>query len=141
MTDRRKYAAADLDVRSAIRQVEEDGVTTHTHVVIFARPLLPAERDLFSRMVVGFYYAVHFSGLFGNNLVTEPTIEFPEPARARYTLRQRGVSGPWKDLLFAMLANFSRNIVAILRHDDSRAFDPAHQLALREGVSDRSPSV
>ena len=127
MNEKRLYTPADLDVRPANRQVDEEGVMTHTHTVIFGRALTPAERDLFARLLAGFYYAVHFSGLFGDGLMAEPVVEFPELVRARYTLRQRGMSGAWKDLLFAMLANFSRDVVAISKHDDSRAFDPAYQ--------------
>ncbi|MBI4771929.1 MAG: hypothetical protein HY784_16325 [Chloroflexi bacterium] len=132
MNTERPYTAADLDIRPAGGQVDEDGVTTHTHTVVFARPLTSEERDLFTRLVAGFYYAVHFSGLFGDDLIAEPVVEFPGPARARYTLRQRGMSGRWKDLLFAMLANFSRGVVVISRHDGSRAFDPAYHGRMRQ---------
>jgi hypothetical protein len=44
--------------------------------------------------------------------------------QAIYTLYQRGLPGPWKDLLFAMLATFSAEVVGIARHDHSQALDP-----------------
>lgn len=66
----------------------------------------------------------NFSQQLGNGLVTEPVVEFISDHEARYTLRQRTLSGPWKDLLFAVLANFSYEVAPIQWHDDSRAFDP-----------------
>ena len=78
-------------------------------------------------MIQGFYYTARFSRQFGDDLVAEPVIEFTRPSEARYTLRQRGMSGPWKDLLFAMLANFSHEIVGIREHDGSRVFDQARR--------------
>lgn len=120
------YTRDDLTIRRGERDVSEE-ITTHTHTVVFAHPLTKREKHLFTRMIQGFYYPVRFSQQFGDNLVAEPVIEFTRPDEARYTLRQRGMSGPWKDLLFAMLANFSHEIVDIREHDGSRVFDPARR--------------
>lgn len=116
----------DLTIRPGEQKVEGE-ITTHTHTIIFARPLINKERHLFTRMIQGFYYTVRFSKQFGDNLVTEPVIEFTQENKARYSLQQRGMSGPWKDLLFSMLANFSYEIAVIREHDGSRIFDPTHR--------------
>ena len=119
-----KYTLDDLTIRRGERSINGD-ITVHTHTVVFARPLTERERHLFTQMIQGFYYTVHFSQQFGDDLVAEPVVEFTRPDEARYTLRQRGMSGSWKDLLLAMLANFSHEIVGIREHDGSRVFDPA----------------
>ncbi|MEA3340266.1 MAG: hypothetical protein U9R15_09895 [Chloroflexota bacterium] len=120
-----KYEIDDLAVRHGERNINGE-ITTHSHVVVFARSLTEGEKLLFTRMIQGFYYAVRFSRQFGDNLIAEPVVEFIQPDQVRYTLRQHGMSGPWKDLLFAMLANFSREIVGIQQHDGGRVFGPAH---------------
>ena len=120
------YTMDDLTIRPGERKVEGE-ITTHTHTIIFARPLINKEQHLFTRMIQGFYYTVRFSKQFGDNLVTEPVIEFTQENKARYSLQQRGMSGPWKDLLFSMLANFSYEIAVIREHDGSRIFDPTHR--------------
>jgi hypothetical protein len=93
--------------------------------------LTRAEQHLFRDVMIGFYHTVYFSRQFGNSLVTEPVVEFVSESDARYTLWQRKLSGEWKDLLFAILANFSHEVAPIALHDDSRVFDPiyAHQPA------------
>ena len=135
----------DLMIRRGERSINGE-ITTHTHTVVFARPLTERERHLFTQMIQGFYYTVHFSQQFGDDLVAEPVVEFTRPDEARYTLRQRGMSGPWKDLLLAMLANFSYEIVGIREHDGSRVFDPVRwpsvALAQMETVQPQSvPAV
>ncbi|ETW94079.1 MAG: hypothetical protein ETSY1_36435 [Candidatus Entotheonella factor] len=117
-TDTDLYLGASTDVK------HHDQVIIHTHRLIFARPVTRAEQHLFADVLVGFYYTVHFSQQFGNGLISEPLVEFVSDHEAQYTLRQRTLSGPWKDLLFAILANFSYEVVPIQWHDDSRAFDP-----------------
>ncbi len=121
-----KPTYTDADVRiGATTDVKREGQTVvHTHRVIFVRPLTRAEQHLFADVLVGFYYTVHFSQQFGNGLVAEPVVEFRSDHEARYTLKQRTLGGPWKDLLFAVLANFSHEVAPIQWHDDSRAFDP-----------------
>ncbi|MBV7334185.1 hypothetical protein KFU94_39320 [Chloroflexi bacterium TSY] len=53
-------------------------------------------------------------------------VEFLSESEARDTLRQTELSGDWKKLLFAILANFSHEVAPIRLHDESRAFDPAY---------------
>ncbi len=124
-----QYAYNDLEIRSTERQTEGDQVISHTHTVIFSRPLTAQEQQRFARLMLSFYDVVHFSRYFGDNLLAEPEVTFTAPDQARYTLHQRGVSGPWKDLLFALLATFSHEVVGIAQHDGSRAFDPAREQA------------
>jgi hypothetical protein len=119
-----KYTAADLQV-SKVARFERDGeVISHTHTVLFGRPLSTAERRLFAEVLTGFYYTVHFSKQFDGDFVAEPIVEFESPDRARYTFRQTSLSGSWKDLLFAVLLSFSHEVAPIVRHDESRAFAP-----------------
>ena len=116
---KQKYTEADVHI-GTIADVKRAGATlTHTHRVIFTRPLTRAERHLFADVLVGFYYTVHFSQL------AEPVVEFLSAHAAQYTLRQRTLSRPWKELLLAILANFSQEVAPIRWHDESRAFDPA----------------
>lgn len=119
------YTKADLHI-GTITEVRQEGETVvHTHHVRFARPLTRAEQHLFADVLVGFYYTVHFSRQFGDGLVAEPVVEFTSACEARYTLRQKTLSGPWKELLFAVLGNFSHEVAPIRWHDESRAFEPA----------------
>lgn len=124
MEKKRTYSLADLDVGTSAAIAEENGIFSHTHTVQFSRPLTLAERMLFVDVLTGFYHTVHFSRRFGDGLVGVPVVEFPEDGLARYTLRQTSLSGPWKELLMAILANFGHEVAPIDRHDDSRIFAP-----------------
>lgn len=118
------YTKADLTLGRLATISRDDDITTHSHIVEFARPLTEAERHLFCDVLRGFYHTVRFSRQFGAGLVAEPLVEFTGLDRARYTLRQTSMQGAWKDLLFAILTNFSHDIAPIARHDESRAFAP-----------------
>ena len=123
---RRRIADAktNLKLGTIATITRDDGVTAHSHSVEFARPLTEAERHLFCDVLRGFYHTVRFSRQFGAGLVAEPLVEFTALDKARYTLRQTSMQGAWKDLLFAILTNFSREIAPIATHDESRAFAP-----------------
>lgn len=124
MPAKRVYAEADLQIGLESHTAREQGIITQTHTVVFGRPLTQAERHLFMAVLTGFYHTVHFSHQFGEGLVAEPVVEFDAPDRARYTLKQTTAHGAWKDLLFAILANFSYEVAPILGHDDSQVFVP-----------------
>lgn len=124
MSEKQSFSETDLQVGTTGRIDQAQDVFVHTHTVLFDRALSQAERHLFASVLTGFYYTVHFSHQFGNGLVAEPIVEFEAPDRARYTLKQTALNGPWKDLLFTILANFSKEVAPIRRHDESRAFDP-----------------
>lgn len=124
MSEKRSFDESDLQIGTTAHIEETRDVFVHTHTVRFGRELSQAERHLFASVLTGFYYTVHFSHQFGNGLVAEPVVEFETPDRARYTLKQTTLSGPWKDLLFTILANFSKEVAPIRRHDESRTFDP-----------------
>lgn len=119
-----KYSESDLQVGKTAKISKSGTVYTHTHLIRFERPLSTAERNLFVTVLDSFYYTVHFSRQFGDGLVALPVVEFETDALARYTLKQTQMTGLWKDLLLTILANFSREVVPILQHDDSRIFDP-----------------
>ncbi len=125
---KQKFTKADLNLGTLASASQDNGVTTHTHSIEFARPLSEAERHLFCDVLRGFYQTVRFSRQFGTEMVAEPIVEFTSVHSARYTLRQTSMNGAWKDLLFAMLTNFSLEIAPIARHDESRAFAP-HAIA------------
>ena len=118
----KQYTAADLQVGTTATFQTDNGITTHTHLVRFGRPLTRAEQHLFVDVLVGFYHTVYFSRQIGDSLVTEPVVEFLNDSEARYTLRQHHLSGEWKALLFAILAKVSHEVAPIQFHDDSRVF-------------------
>ncbi len=118
------FTKDDLVLGTKAQSRVADGIVTHSHIVEFARPLTEAERHLFADVLQGFYYTVRFSRQFGTELVTAPLIEFLDAQTVRYTLRQTGLSGQWKELLLAILANFSLDVAPIYKHDESRAFAP-----------------
>lgn len=123
---KREYTAADLQISQAAQFQTVNGITSHTHQIQFGRSLSHAEQHLFADILIGFYYTVHYSRQFGSTLVAEPVVEFLNESEARYTLRQSSLSGEWKDLLFAILANFSQEVAPIHLHDNSQVFDPAY---------------
>jgi len=126
MRTKQHFSEADLQIGSVAKVAQTGEIFTHTHIVVFDRPLSQAERSLFISVLTGFYHTVHFSQQFGNGLVAEPVVEFVAPDQAHYTLRQTTMSGPWKDLLFAILTNFSHEVVPIREHDDSKVFAPTY---------------
>ena len=105
-----------------------EAIITHSHTVEFGRVLTEAEQHLFRSVLIGFYHTVRFSGQFGGELLAEPLVEFISPQRAQYTFRQRSLSGSWKELLFAILTNFSIEVAPILLHDESKAFASVQEL-------------
>lgn len=123
----RQYTADDLESRTTERQTQDGHILAHTHTVIFSRALTAQEQQQFARLLCSLYDVVDFSGRFGDSMLAEPRVTFPLPNQARYTLYQKDISGPWKDLLFAMLATFSQKVAGITLHDHSRAFDPERQ--------------
>lgn len=125
MSEHNRYSLDDLEIGTAGSIRKGDGVVIHTHTVHFSRPLTLAERALFADVLTGFYHTVYFSRRFGSGLIRMPVVEFPADDTAQYTLHQRELSGTWKELLMAILANFSAEVVPIRLHDESRAFDPA----------------
>ena len=124
---KKKYTVEDLAIRPTTRQIKDGQSIAHTHCVAFVRALTSQEQQLFSRLIVSFYDVVHFSRLFGNGLRSEPDITFYSPSVANYTLYQNGSSGPWKDLLFSILATFSHEVVGIATHDDNPVFAPVQE--------------
>ena len=124
-TARKQYTEADFKVGKLATSTRENGIISHTHTVKFGRPPSEAERHLFRAVLTSFCQTMRFSPQFGGEFVAEPSVEFVDAETALYTFRQKSLSGDWKKLLFAILANFSHEIVPILRHDESAAFDPA----------------
>ncbi len=121
------YTKQDLMIRTDGKVSQAEGIISHSHTVEFGRILTEAEQHLFRSVLIGFYHTVRFSGQFGGELLAEPLVEFISPQRANYTLRQKSLSGSWKELLFAILTNFSIEVAPILLHDESKAFAPAQE--------------
>lgn len=120
----KKFTKDDLILGTSAQSSVAGDIVTHAHVVEFARPLTEAEQHLFSDVLQGFYYTVRFSRQFGSGLVASPLVEILDEQTIRYTLRQTSMSGQWKELLLAILANFSLDVAPINKHDESRAFAP-----------------
>jgi hypothetical protein len=117
-----KYTRDNLTVRH--HQTTEDDNMAYTHKVLFNRPLSLREQQQFTRLLISFYDVVHFSRRFGNGFFVEPSITFITPEQARYTFYRKNMGGDWKELLFAMLATFSTEVVGIAQHDGNPVFDP-----------------
>ncbi len=117
-----KYTRNDLTVRH--HQITENDNMAYTHNVVFNRPLSLREQQQFTRLLISFYDVVHFSRLFGNGFLAEPSITFVTPEQANYTFYRQHKGGDWKELLFAMLATFSAEVVGIAQHDGNPVFDP-----------------
>jgi len=115
-----KYTRNDL----TIRHHQTDDNMTNTHKVVFNRPLSFREQQQFTRLLISFYDVVHFSRRFGNGFFAEPSITFMTPEQASYTFYRQNMGGDWKELLFAMLATFSSEVVGIAQHDGNPVFDP-----------------
>jgi len=124
MHSKKQFTLDDLKLGTKATTIVQDGTIAHSHLVEFERPLTIAERCLFSDILQGFYYTVRFSRQFGTDLLREPQVEFISSQTVRYTLYQTSMSGAWKELLLAILTNFSLEIVPIAKHDESRAFMP-----------------
>lgn len=135
---KKKYTLDDLTIRPTNRQVKNGQSISHTHQVEFSRPLTRDEQLQFKRLIISFYDCVYFSRHFGNGLWAEPLVVFPLPNQACYTLYQRGATGSWKELLFAMLATFSSEVVEIGLHDGNSVFArrfTKHEKALAVEIS------
>jgi len=121
---KQKYTLNDLTIRPTRRQIQDGQSVSHSHTVEFVRSLTDEEQRTFIRLIISFYDVVHFSRKFGNGLRSEPDITFSSPSSAVYTLYQHGSSGPWKDLLFSILATFSHEVAGIATHDNNPVFAP-----------------
>ncbi|HEW98326.1 MAG: hypothetical protein DRR00_33725 [Candidatus Parabeggiatoa sp. nov. 3] len=117
-----KYTLNDLTVRH--HQTTEKDNMAYTHKVLFNRPLSLREQQQFTRLLISFYDVVHFSQRFGNGFLAEPSITFMTQNQASYTFYRENMGGDWKELLFAMLATFSTEVVGIAQHDGNPVFDP-----------------
>ena len=54
INEKRQYTKEDLQTFKLVKASRENGITSHTHVVEFGRPLTEAERDLFQSVLIGF---------------------------------------------------------------------------------------
>ena len=126
MTEKRIYSEADLQVNRTAKYVRNDDSITHTHTVTFGRALTTAERHLFVDVLMGFYYTAYFSKQFEVEFLAEPLVEFDSADQAYYTFRQKSLGGSvWKNLLLAIFAKFSEEVVPIVRYDGHPLFDPS----------------
>ena len=127
MTQKQIYTKADLQINNSAKFIQTNNGISHTHIVVFSRPLSTAERHLFVDVLKGFYYTAYFSKQFEVEFLAEPLVEFDSSEQARYTLRQKDLSGSaWKNLLLAIFSRFSEEIVPIIKLDGQYLFDPAH---------------
>lgn len=127
MTQKRIYTEADLQINNTAKFIHTDDGVSHTHTVVFSRPLTTAERHLFIDVLMGFYYTAYFSKQFEVEFLSEPLVEFDSSQQARYTLHQKNLNGSaWKNLLLSIFSRFSEEVAPIAKLDGNRLFDPAH---------------
>ncbi len=119
-----KYTLNDLTIRPVNRQTADNGITKHSHEVLFERALTAEEQQEFIRLILSVCQKIDSYQSLANEFFCEPSVTFIAPNQASYTLTQRSMAGDWKDLVFANLATFSQEVVGILQHDDNPAFAP-----------------
>ncbi len=112
-----KYTVKDLTIRSTNRQTTDNGITAHTHTVLFDRPLTVEEQQEFTQTLKIVCETFEVSqGL------ADPNVTFITSNLAHYTVDRRILAGSRKDELFAKLATFSQEVATIAEHDRNPVF-------------------
>ncbi|MCL1471582.1 hypothetical protein [Argonema antarcticum] len=111
-----KYTINDLTIRPIDRQTIGNGITQHSYMVLFDRSLTKEEQQQFIALILSFDKNVD------NNLVAQTNLKFISANQACYAIAQKSIAGDGKDLLFAKLAEFSQEVVAIAQHDGNPVF-------------------
>jgi len=122
------YTLNDLTIRSTNRQTTDNGISTHTHTVLFDRPLTVEEQEGFTQVLKIVCQTFDSSQGLDNNFLAKPNVTFTDPNLAHYTVNQRILTGLWKDELFARLAAFSQEVASIAEHDGNPVFSKLRKL-------------
>lgn len=122
------YTLNDLTISSTNRTTTDNGITAHTHTVLFERSLTVEEQQPFTQIFKIVSESFDSSQGLDNNLLAKPNVTFTAPNLAHYTVNQRVFSGSWKDELFARLAAFSQKVAIIAEHDGNPVFSKLRKL-------------
>jgi hypothetical protein len=125
---KKNYNLNDLTIRSTNRPTTDNGITTHTHTVLFARPLTVEEQQQFTHILKIVCETFDSSQGLDNHFLAKPNVTFTAPNQAHYTVNQRILAGSWKDALFARLAAFSQEVASIAEHDGNPVFSKLRKL-------------
>ncbi len=119
---KKNYNLKDLTIRSTNRPTTDNGITAHTHTVLFDRPLTLEEQQQFTQILKIVCETLDSSPSLDNNFLAKPNVTFIAPNLAHYKVNQRILAGSRKDELFARLAAFSQEVVGIAEHDGNPVF-------------------
>jgi len=125
---KKKYNLNDLTIRSTNCQTTDNGMTAHTHTVLFDRPLTVEEQQEFTQIFKIVCENIEASQGLDNKLLTQLNVTFTAPNQAHYTVNQRILAGSWKDEFFARLAAFSQEVASIAEHDGNPVFSKLRKL-------------
>ncbi len=120
---KKQYTLKDLTIRSTNRQTTDNGITTHTHTVLFDRPLTVEEQQQFIQVL-----KIAGATLEASPGLASPNVTFIAPNLAHYTVDRRILVGSRKDELFAKLAAFSQEVATIAEHDGNPVFSKLGKL-------------
>jgi hypothetical protein len=125
---KKKYTLKDLTIRSTNHQTTDNGITTHTHTVLFDRPLTLEEQQQFTQVLNS--ACANFDSLpsLDNRFLAKLNVTFISPNLAHYTVNQQNIAGCGKDELFAKLAAFSQEVATIAEHDGNPVFSKLGKL-------------
>ncbi|MEG3839689.1 hypothetical protein [Microcoleus sp. herbarium14] len=118
---KKNYNLKDLTIRYTNRPTTDNGITAHTHTVLFARPLTLEEQQQFTQRLKIVCETFDSSPSLDNNFLAKPNVTFIAPNLAHYKVNQRILAGG-KDELFARLAAFSQEVATIAEHDGNPVF-------------------
>jgi hypothetical protein len=125
---KKAYNLKDLTIRYTNPSNTDNGITAHTHNVLFARPLTVEEQQEFTQILKIVCETFDSSQSLDNNFLAKPNVTFITPNQAHYTVNQRILAGSRKDELFARLAAFSQEVVGIAEHDGNPVFSKLGKL-------------
>ncbi|ELR97159.1 hypothetical protein [Gloeocapsa sp. PCC 73106] len=113
---KQQYSLNNLTIRSTHQQKNDEGMTKHTHRIIFKYPLNSEQKQQFIQLIESIQKVVNPSQVENSN------VTFTKDNQADYRLSQLNLSGQWKDLLFSKLAVFSTEVSEIIEHDGNQVF-------------------
>ncbi|WP_293296283.1 MULTISPECIES: hypothetical protein [unclassified Microcoleus] len=125
---KKKYNFNDLTIRSTNRTTTDNGITAHTHSVLFERPLTVEEQEQFTQTLKSVCKIFDSSQGLDNNFLDKPHVTFTAPNLVHYTVDGRILAGSCKDELFARLAAFSQEVASIAEHDGNPVFSKLRKL-------------
>lgn len=120
---KKNYSLNDLTIRSTNRQTTDNGITAHTHTVLFDRPLTVEEQQQFIQVL-----KIAGATFEASQGLAKLNVTFIAANLAHYTVDRRILAGSRKDELFAKLAAFSQEVALIAEHDGNPVFSKLGKL-------------